>query len=113
MKNSILVSFLALTSVSCATRAPSTFELDKKAGLTPTLDVEGAKKEAKELKKDQEKKDEKKAKEKPDQPWRTRPRIEKIWVYGQELSPSVYLQGTHLFLEVNPGEWIRGERGAQ
>ncbi len=118
MKNSILVSVLSLTSVSCATRAPSTFELDKKAGLTPTLDIEGAKTEAKELKKTEDKKDERskeksKEKEKPEQPWRTRPRVEKIWVYGQELSPSVYLQGTHVFLEVNPGEWIRGERGAQ
>ncbi len=109
MKKSILVSVLALTSISCATRAPSTFELDRKAGLTPSLDTEGAKKEAKELKKT----DEKKAKEKPEQPWRTHPRIEKIWVYGQELSPSVYMQGTHVFLEVNPGEWIRGERGVQ
>jgi hypothetical protein len=27
-------------TTACATRAPSTFELDKKAGLTPTLDVE-------------------------------------------------------------------------
>jgi hypothetical protein len=104
MKNSLLVTVCALASVSCATRAPSTFELDKQAGLAPSLDVEGAKREAKELKRE----------ERRAEPLvRTRPRIEKIWVYGQELSPTVYLQGTYLFLEVSPGEWTRGEWGVK
>jgi hypothetical protein len=104
-KRLVLLSGVASVAlVSCATRAPSTFELDKQAGLVPTLDVEGAKREAKELKREERK---------AEPPVRTRPRIEKIWVYGQELSPTVYLQGTHLFLEVSPGEWTRGERGVK
>ena len=110
MKNIMMISAIC-AFVSCATRAPSTNELDKKAGLSPALDADAAKKDVKELRKSEEKKKEKDVD--PDKPRRSFPRIERIWVYGQELAPTVYMQGTSLFLEVTPGAWISGEGGAQ
>lgn len=81
MKNIIMTSAI-LAFVSCATRAPSTNELDKKAGLSPALDADAAKKDVKELRKSEEKKKEKDVD--PDKPRRSFPRIERIWVYGQQ-----------------------------
>lgn len=116
MRNSILAAAF-LTTVSCATRAPSSFELDKKAGLSPSLDAEDTKKEAKELRKTDEKKSDVKEKKNKvndeDKPRRTFPRIEKIWVYGRELSPAAYMQGTHIFLEVTPSTWTSEEGAVQ
>jgi len=54
-----LVISVSYILAACATRAPSSNDLDKKAGFSPALDADAAKKDAKELRKSEEKKKEK------------------------------------------------------
>lgn len=103
MKAKIYLSvFLTyLVSTGCATRAPSDYELDRRAGLTPSDESEAPQMDLTLLPHHQ--KD-------PKLPFRTPPRLEKIWVYDQELEGGSWLQGTFVYLEVSPGGWsLHGE----
>ncbi len=42
-------------------------------------------------------------------PARTKPWIEKVWVHDQEIDGGYWLQGTWVFLEVEPGRWLLRE----
>ena len=40
------------------------------------------------------------------EPIRTDPRIEKVWIYNQEINDGTYLQGTYVFFQVDNGYWL-------
>ena len=98
------LAFIAVLMAGCATRAPTKFELDRRAGLVP--EEEGQKKiaEARDVRPIAT------AAKVLAMPHRTSPRVEKIWVYDHELSPTVWIQGTYVFLEVEPGRWSTPEK---
>jgi hypothetical protein len=94
-----ILALVTILVAGCATRAPTKFELDRRAGLIPEADGQKKIAEARDVRslatstKD------------PAMPHRTSPRVEKIWVYDQELGPNTWMQGTFIFLEVEPGRW--------
>ena len=100
----LLFAMTCLLSTACATRAPSSREMDKNSVFTPTLNA-----------------DERAEKpglvgivspvgKQPSQPLRTAPWVEKVWVYDHELSSNTYFQGTYVFLEVQPSYWNDTQR---
>jgi hypothetical protein len=97
--NKIYLSvFVTYLISSCATRAPSDYELDRRAGLVPSVDVDkGLSSELRPLAKNM--KD-------PKHPHRRAPRLEKVWVYDQELDGGYWMQGTFVYMEAAPGEWL-------
>lgn len=98
----------SLLCVSCMTRAPSNYELDKRAGLLPNKSLKlSYKSVAEEL---SEIKGQNKASE---EPLRVEPRIEKVWIYNQELNDSTYLQGTYLFFQIDNGYWVNPSASEQ
>lgn len=86
--------------LACATRAPSEYELDRRAGLLPTVEVERLRREAEDLKLSPD--EPKTARE----PQRARPRLERLWVYDQELDGASWLQGTYVYIELEPSRWL-------
>lgn len=98
MKNLVLP--LLVTMAGCASRAPSDYELDRRAGLVPSVEVERVAREAGSIR--QAPGAAKAARE----PARSSPRLERIWVYDQELDGGYWLQGTYVYLEVEPGRWL-------
>lgn len=91
--------------LGCATRAPTKFELDRRAGLMPESEASQKALESPLLTALAT------VKKIPHSPHRVGPRIEKIWVYDQELGSSAWMQGTFVFLEVEPGRWATEEPG--
>ena len=96
----IILNAICLSAIGCATRAPTKFELDRRAGLVPEAENVTNVKEAHNLRAQPS------TNKVPGSPHRIGPRIEKIWVYDQELTPSAWMQGTYVFLEVEPGQWL-------
>lgn len=93
--------FGAFFFVSCVTRAPSDYELDRRAGRLPKKeDKTSYKAISKEI---HEIKGQNKV---PVKPTRIAPRIENIWIYNQELNDGTYLQGTFLFIQIDNGYWL-------
>ena len=99
----IFSALLLYVTAGCATRAPSDYELDRRAGLLPTAEVERLKREANDVRQVAG------ASKVVREPPRSKPRLERIWVYDQELDGGYWLQGTYVFLEVEPGRWLEGE----
>lgn len=93
----ILVSLLGLTT-GCLTRAPTSHELDKRAGLRPPNESA-----VKEVLSDIDTNSS--LKKSSYMPARVGPVIQKVWVTDQHLPDGSLLQGTWLFLEVEPGKW--------
>lgn len=99
MKKIYFLSLLCIPMFTgCLTRAPTTYELDKRAGMLPP--TENAVKTAltnldsnSSLKKSTY------------MPARVGPVIQKVWITDQHLPDGSLLQGTWLFLEVEPGKW--------
>lgn len=102
MKIKIIVSIfiLSLGCISCITRAPSTYQLDKQAGIDPQNEdaqsdvkladifpIRGLLKEEKE-------------------PIRIAPSVEKVWIYDQENEDGSFLQGTYLYFQIDNGRWV-------
>ena len=98
MRFKILIFTSVFLTTGCLTRAPTTYELDKRAGmLAPTekavksalsdLDTNSSLKKSVYM------------------PARVGPVIQKIWITDQHLPDGSLLQGTWLFLEVEPGKW--------
>lgn len=106
MKQFCILSCMLMSAfcVSCITRAPSNYELDRRAGLPPSnlskishkeivKEIHGTKGQDKQsigLK-------------------RAEPRIEKVWIYSQELNDGTYLQGTFMFMQIDNGYWVNTE----
>ena len=90
---------LPISVSSCLTRAPTTYELDRRAGMLPP--TENAVKEAlaqldtnSSLRKNSY------------MPARVGPVVQKVWVTDQHLPDGSLLHGTWLFLEIEPGKWF-------
>ena len=106
LKKVIFSAWLIYLTSGCATRAPTDYELDRRAGLVPTVEVERLSREADLLRHVE-------GSPKPAlEPPRTKPRLERVWVYDQELDGGYWLQGTYLYLEVEPGRWQEEETKA-
>ena len=98
MKNlKLIFIFLIGTScTSCLTRAPTKYELDKQSGHIPEVDeniqspnlfkVSGEQKYA-------------------ENPTRSAPKVERAWVYDQEIS-GTFLQGTYVYFQMDDGQWL-------
>lgn len=103
MKHFFILSCIFISSLcaSCITRAPSNYELDRRAGRVPgNLSVSVHKQFANEI-------HEIKGQETQSiEPKRVEPRIEKVWIYNQELNDGAYLQGTFVFMQIDNGYWL-------
>lgn len=89
---------------SCVTRAPSKYELDKEAGRWPT---QLGKKSEKQLTQNIEQIKKISENSKPsNEPILLEPRVEKVWIYDQELSDLLYFQGTYVYLRIDNGRWL-------
>lgn len=102
MKNKFVI-FLMCSSclfISCVTRAPSNYELDRRAGRLPKKADKTSQSIAKEIHaiKGQDKV--------PIDPIHINPHIEKIWIYNQEINDGTYLQGTYVFFQIDNGYWF-------
>ena len=105
MKKVIFATFVSLSS--CVTRAPTENELDRRAGLVPATLAEEHRDE---LKDQLTGLHPVKGQDKPTRlPLRSTARVERVWVYDQELDGGYFLQGTYLYLEVEPGRWVQEE----
>lgn len=103
MKNTFifLSIFTSISCNSCITRAPSNYELDRRAGHSPkNLSISAYKRVAKEIHgiKGQD--------TKFIAPKRVEPRVEKVWIYNQALNDGTYLQGTFVFMQIDDGYWL-------
>lgn len=96
--------FLMSLNVSCASRAPTQYELDKRAGL---LSVAEAKEETNQKIVPSNGNVAKLDPKKPEIPRRASPWFERLWVYDQETKGGYWLQGTFVFVEIEPGRWIK------
>lgn len=87
----------------CITRAPSDYELDRRAGLTPSVELPIDEKELAKIT----------VANSSSTPVRTAPWIEKIWVYDQSLGKDYWLKGTYIYMEVEPTTWSLQPTGGQ
>ena len=101
----MLIFSLLLTS--CITRAPSDYELDRRAGLTPSVEVPLNVKELSKLEKIH------KTDTSGGAPMRTSPWIEKVWVYDQSLGKDFWMKGTYIYMEVEATSWSVGSNGGE
>jgi hypothetical protein len=97
MRTKVLLAALApLPLLGCIVRAPTTHELDRRAGL---LD-DGRSAMLTQVHTSS-------AVARPAQaPVRLPPLVEKVWVSDLPLGPDARLQGTWLYLEVDRGRWL-------
>jgi hypothetical protein len=105
---SLAFKFLTLLGLapafSCASRAPTQYELDKRAGL---LSVAESKEETNQKIVPSSANAAKLDPKKPEIPRRASPWFERLWVYDQETKGGYWLQGTFVFVEIEPGRWIK------
>lgn len=103
MKQLLSIFVVTLMTTGCLTRAPSDYELDRRAGFTPPGATSD--RSATEL----QKLGAVKSEIKPSLvPVRRAARVEKIWVFDQTIDNRV-LQHTWLFVEVDKGGWTTAE----
>lgn len=89
---------------SCVTRAPSKYELDMQAGRFPKH--KGQKLEKKITENIEQIKKINTNQKPSNEPVLLVPRIEKVWVYDQELNDILYFQGTYVYLRIDNGRWL-------
>ena len=89
---------ISLSTVSCMTRAPCDYQLDRQAGRLPEKEnsegglfdvfhIRGMLKDSK-------------------SPIRIPPTVEKVWIYDQENDDGSFLQGTYLYFQLDNGHWL-------
>lgn len=98
MKRVVILAGASLCMACFTTRAPTTHELDRRAGLLapggsagPQLVDVGTTTTLART---------------PKMPVKVPPLIEKVWVSDVPLGPDARLQGTWLYLEVRKGQWL-------
>lgn len=103
MKSQILSLLVFLSGLgACATRAPSTHELERRAGLSgagydeKTYEVDLGRIAA-----------EKAQAKETSAPVRLAPLIARVWVHDQTLDDGHWLQGTWMFVEVEGSRWVK------
>jgi len=93
----LLVAMLAASSLSgCLFRAPTTHELDRRAGLLADRKTDVL----------QQVHTSSAVPRAPMEPVKLPPLIEKVWVSDLPLGPDARLQGTWMYLEVERGRWL-------
>ena len=99
MKQYLLLTTTIVLFSGCITRAPTTYELDRRAGFNapgePVLPDDLSKMRTNSN-----------IPRAALMPVRMPPLVEKIWVADTTLADGAKLQGTWLFLEVEPGRWL-------
>lgn len=111
MKAWLPICTVSALAFGCVSRAPSDCELDKRAGVYPSsfCDIENAKTVPSEAVRGEPVRPKAAA-----LPVRDEPVVAKVWVHDQILDGGNWLQGTWLFIEVEPSQWARSvERGAE
>lgn len=99
MKNIFLLCLAGVSlTTGCMSRAPTTYELDKRAGMLPPTE-NSVKTALSNLDSDSS------LKKGAYMPARVGPVVQKVWITDQHLPDGSLLQGTWLFLEVEPGKW--------
>ncbi len=100
MRTKIALAILGIVSISgCITRAPTTYELDRRAGFSPPGEPV--------LPDDLSKMRTNSAIARtPMIPVRVPPVVEKVWIADSTLGDGAKMQGTWMFLEVEPGRWF-------
>jgi hypothetical protein len=103
MKKSILSVLVFLSCLgACATRAPSTHELERRGGLS------GGKSDEKTYEADLGRIAAEKAQAKETgAPVRLAPLIARVWVHDQTVDEGHWLQGTWMFVEVEGSRWVK------
>jgi hypothetical protein len=103
MKKSILSVLVFLSCLgACATRAPSTHELERRGGLS------GGKSDEKTYEADLGRIAAEKAQAKETgAPVRLAPLIARVWVHDQTVDEGHWLQGTWMFVEVEGSKWVK------
>ena len=99
-KNSKISAFLTGFGLfgggqACVSRAPTQCELDRRSGLYPNSYCEGESHPLPGVSRDLE----------PDVPARTPAVIKKVWVSDQMIEGGHWMQGTWVYLEVEPSRW--------
>ncbi|HYX31596.1 MAG TPA: hypothetical protein VE954_00690 [Oligoflexus sp.] len=90
-------------ATGCLTRAPTSYELDRRAGmLPPSQDTsdKGIRTDLSGLRTNSS------IPRSPEMPMRLPPLIEKVWLSDMTLADGVKMQGTWIFVEVEPGRWL-------
>lgn len=107
LKKSLTLIFASSLACACVSRAPTKCELDKRSGLYPTsyCDTESASVEANPQK--AEIQGVSTASKNPSLPVRVEPVVARVWVHDQILQGGHCMQGTWLFIEVEPSKWSR------
>lgn len=98
MRTLLLVS--TVLTAGCITRAPTTYELDRRAGFTTPPNAKPSADAVDKLRTSSA------VARAPRVPVKVPPLIEKVWVSDYPLGDGARLQGTWLFLEVERGRWL-------
>jgi hypothetical protein len=99
MTKIVWTSLLCVLATGCMHRAPTTYELDRRAGFTPPPQA-AAKDDLDKLRTSSV------VPRSPRVPVKVPPLIEKVWVSDQVLADGAVLQGTWLYLEIVGGRWL-------
>lgn len=97
---SILIAALLLLSAGCITRAPTSYELDRRSGMIPPTQDNVPSDELAQMKTSST------IARAPRVPVKVPPLIEKVWLSDIGLGDGARLQGTWLYLEVEAGRWL-------
>ena len=96
MTRSLFAVAALLPLAGCLVRAPTTFELDRRAGLLADARTDGL----------MQVRTSSAVARAPQMPVKLPPLIEKVWVSDVPLGPDARLQGTWMYLEVERGRWL-------
>jgi hypothetical protein len=96
MKRRVLAVTAAATLAGCMVRAPTTYELDRRAGLLADRKTDVL----------EQVRTSSAVPRAPMEPVKLPPLIEKVWVSDLPLGPDARLQGTWMYLEVERGRWL-------
>lgn len=99
---------LVLLVPGCLRRAPTSYELDKRAGhpLPPTEPAYETKKSLRKASFTEPLHTTSNIARAPQMPARSAPVVRRVWVVDQTLPDGSWLQGTWWFVEVQPSRWL-------
>jgi len=95
---------LGILSTGCMTRAPTSYELDRRAGLLPPNES-GIENDLPQIKTNSN------SEKKTQMPERLPPVVEKVWITPQILPDGSKLDGTWMWIEVDHGRWRDDSNG--
>lgn len=100
-----VICFSLSALIGCVSRAPSDCELDKRSGLYPSSFCENTSNSD-----DKVEKNKSVSNIRPSSiPVRSEPLIKRVWVNDQILEGGHWMQGTWIYIEVEPSKWVGSE----